>query len=460
MQGKYQASSEAVSFIGNDKLAIGTSAGVSVLDIVTSTKNNNLSTKIETAKDGLSTNAMNNGHYFNTVVKDMNLPSAYENIGITWVESGLSSNINLADGAVTRPEGADVSGELKASLKGSFRGKQVTGTKDIAVTVKKVVPTVAVTSTIELTNDFRGGYMSAGANGKVASLNKEGSKGGIYILESDATSLNFFVGDNNDSDGKKYHEFGGEEDGIAVGYTKDNQVVAVTTLGNIYRYTVNAKDDMTESQKIVQAEGISTKSAIFNASKTKLALLTYNASDEFTTKIYDISADGTVVFSNDIAMEKLTYNGEIAMTEDASIIYTRSEGDVLNAQNGTAHTSHVIGERIRGIYYVNNTLYSASSTGKLTAFADGDLSKSGTVSDTAHNGRTYMIKEVGEKLYIFLYTKNIVDGGVSIVNKETLEELNFIPSKTAYRGAVSADGKSVYFFSFTKPRTLNYTKLP
>ena len=71
-----------------------------------------------------------------------------------------------------------------------------------------------------------------------------------------------------------------------------------------------------------------------------------------------------------------------------------------------------------------------------------------------------MIKEVGEKLYIFLYTKNIVDGGVSIVNKETLEELNFIPSKTAYRGAVSADGKSVYFFSFTKPRTLNYTKLP
>jgi len=454
IQGKYDATSEHVAFLGNDKLVIGKGSGLAVLDVTTTTENINLATKIELAKEGLHNKAINNGNYFNTVVKDMKLPTSYENINIAWTSNLPIGNLNPADGNVTRTD-SDASGELTATLLGAFRGQEVTGNKAFDLTVKKIVPTTDVTSSLDLTDDFRGGYMSAGVNGKVASLNKEGDEGGIYILDSDATTLSFYVGDIATG----YHKFGGKEDGIAVSYTKENQVVAVTTLGNIYRYTIGGMNNITESQKISQAEGISTKSAVFNSLRTKLAVLVSDESDNYTTKIYDIAGDGTVTHNSDIAMEKLVYNGEIAINDDASVIYTRSDGDVVNAQDGTTHTSHVIGERIRGIYYVNDTLYATDSTGKLTAFAGGDLS-SNTKTDTGHNGRAYMIKEVGDELFIFLYAKNTTDGGVSIVNKATLEELRFIPAKTAYRGTVSANGKGVYFFSYTKPRKLNYTRLP
>ena len=453
--------SKDVAFLDTDSLAIisGNNA-LSVLDITTTTENISLSSKIALAMDGLNESTINSGGYFNAVTNDLTLNSNYENIDIAWSESGLSTNLLLPDGTVTRPaiDTENRFGNLSALLSATFRGDEVTDNKAFDITIRKLVPTSDVTSTLDLNKDFRGGYMSVGANGKVASLNKDGDDGGLYILDSDGANFNFYVGDMNSSDGETYHKFGEAEEGIAVGYTKENQVVAVTTIGNIYRYTVNGMNDITESQKITLSDE-NTHSAVFNSSKTKLAILVSDESDNFTTKIYDIADDGTVEFSQDIAMEKLEYNSELAINDDASIVYTRSEENIVNAQNGTIHTSFTVGERVRGLFYVNDTLHVTNSTGKLFSFANGNLS-SDTKHDSGHNGRIYMIKEVGEELFVFLYASGAEDSGVSIVDKTTLEEIHFISSIKAYRGAVSADGKSIYTFNYTSPRKLSYINLP
>ena len=462
VEGLYAQGARAATFVDNDKLAITDGdKTISLIDVTTTTKNLNLARKIELAKNGLNKDSINAGGYLDAVIKDISLNPTYENINIAWSESGLSTNIVLPEGNVTRGA-SDVVGTLTASLSATFRDANENGNKDLNITIRKDSPTTDVTSTLDLNNNFRGGYMSVGANGKVVSVNKDGDEGGIYILNSDDTTLSFYVGDMNASnDNETYHKFGEKEDGLAVAYTKKDQVVAVTNIGNIYRYTINGENTITETQKITLATGMTPKSAVFNSTSTKLAVLISDASANYTTKIYDIAVDGTVTLNSDVAMEKLVYDSEIAIKDDASVIYTRSEGDVVNAQEGTTHTSHTINEKIRGLFYVNDTLYSTDSIGKLRVFAGGDLS-SYTEHTVGHNGRGYMIKEAGDKLYIFLYSgRDTIDGGVSIVNKTTLEEERFIPAKKAYRGAVSADGKDVYFFSYDKaPRSLNFTRLP
>jgi hypothetical protein len=452
IQGKYNATSETVAFVGNDKLAIGEGTGIAILNIATTTENNNLASKIASAKNGLNYSSINNGNYFNSTVKDMNLPKSYENVNIAWTSTLPVGNLNPADGNVTRPEvgSENVSGVLTAILSSTFRGEEVKSNKALNITVKKLVPTVAVTSTFPLTNSFRGGFMSVSENNKVASLNKDGNVGGIYILDKDnnaGATFHLF----NDSDTA--------EDGISVSYILENQIVAVTNAGNIYRYTVNGANALTEIQKITLSAQEKVSAATFNSDRTKLAILVSDESGNYKTKLYDIAGDGTVTYKNDVDMKKLSYSSQFAINDDASIIYTRSEGEVINAQDGATHTSVTIDERVAGVWYVDNKPYVTTRTGKIITFANANLTGAKTETDTGHNGRIYTLAEANGKLFAFLYAKNTDDGGISILDAISLEELQFIPAKATYKGAVSADGTKVYSFNYNKPRNLSYINL-
>ena len=466
VQGKYDASSEAITFIGNDKLAMLDGAKkITILDVSVTTKNNNLVAKIKSAKEGLNENTINGGRLFNAVLEDVFLSDKHEDIAISWSSTVNASYLNIDNGTVTRPEigMSDATGKLTAALSASFRGQDETDSKEINIIIPKHVPETEVTKSIPLSDDFEkhGGYMDTNSGGLLATLFTEerddNEIGGIFILKSDGDDFDFYVGDTDISDGETYHKYDEKGDGIAVAFTKENQVTVVSTGGFIYRYTINAANDMTKSQKIA-VEG-QILSAGFNEAKTKLGILTLKDGNNIT-RIYDIDNNGTIMFNKNIAMQALDYDEKMTINNDASIVFAISGGEenIVNSQKGNIHTSHTSAVEFKGLTYLNNTLYVTDKAGIINAFTNGDLSQNKR-TQALHQGRIYTLKEAAGKLFVFIYDKKS-DGGISILNKNTFEELHFIPANSLRRGEVSPDGKSVYYFQRNKPKNLSYINLP
>lgn len=464
-------SAEAVAFINNEKIAVAHSDyNVTVLDVVTTNTNINLDSKITQAKKELNQASINHDRPFDIVLKDLLLSQSYENVDISWAEAGLSSYLALPDGGVTRPAigQTDAVGTLTASLSASFRNEVKSGTKAFDLKIRKLVPESTITKSIPLSDDFEkhGGQMSTGPNGLLAVLltdeRDDNDKGGVFILQSNGDDFDFYIGDTDITDGETYHKFDEKGDGLAVAFTQDDQVVVATSGGQIYRFTINRANDIATTQKItLTAE--ETLAAAFNTAKTILAVLVVDDSENYQTLIYDIDGTGALAFNRAADMEPLSYEDKLAISDDASIIFTISGDDenIVNAQQGEAHTSFAAEAEIKGLTYLENILYATDEEGTLNGFAAGNLS-SNTITKALHSGRIYTVEEADGKLFVFLYVKKDSDegGGVSILDKNTLEEVHFIPAKGLRRGGVSPDGKSVYFFKRTEPKNISYIQLP
>ena len=457
---------EAVAFVDNDNVAIAYNGRhIAILNIETTQKNNNLSSKLEQAKKELNEGAINNNRPLDMVLDDLTLSTKHEEIAISW-ESTLSTNyLKLPDGNVTRPSigEEDITGVLTATLSASFRGNTQTDSKNFDVKIRKLVPTSSITKSIDIPDDFEkhGGYMAAGPDGLLASLftveKNDNKKGGVFIFKSDGDDFDFHVGNENN-----HTQFEEDGDGLAVAFIGTDQVLAVSSGGHIYRYTVNGANDMIQSQKISLGSE-ETFAAGFNDAKTKLAVLVEDASENHTSMVYNIAGDGTVSFDKNISMKKLNYEDKLAINDDASIVFSVSGDDenIVNAQEGATHTSFAAATEIKGMTYISGILYATDEDGVINSFPNGDLTSS-TQTPAIHAGRIYTVSEADDKLFVFLYVKKggDNDGGITILDKTTLEEVHYIPARGLRRGTVSSDGKSVYFFKRTKPKNMSYIELP
>ncbi len=453
---------ESVVFVDNNNVAVGYNGRhIAVLNLETTQKNNSLSSKLEQAKKELNADSINNNKSLDSVLNDLTLSTAYEDVAISWTTTLDTGYLMLPDGNVTRPVvgEADIPGTLTALLSATFRADVATDEKEFDIKIRKLVPETEVTASLSLSDDFEkhGGYMATNSGGLLASLltveKDDNKKGGVFIFKSEGTNLISY--DGNETTHQQFDEDG---DGLAVAFTTENQIVAVSSGNAIYRYTINGQDDMVQSQKVILVAE-ETIAAGFNDAKTKLGVLIKDASGNYTTKLYTIEGNGAIAFDSDVAMETLNYEDKLALNDDASIIFSISGDDenIVNAQAGATHTAYPADTEIKGMTYMSDVLYASDENGMINSFPNGDLTAV-TKTTSIHAGRIYTIKEADDKLFVFLYDKK--GGGVTILDKTTLEEVHYIPAKGLRRGAVSPDGKSVYFFKRIEPKNISYIKLP
>jgi hypothetical protein len=460
-----EAGSRDVAFINNTQVAVLTSnTSIAVLDITSTTDNINLDAKMALALDGLNTASINGGGYFNAVIQDLVLTPNYENVTIAWSESGLSNNLDVTNGAVTRPlaAGTDAAGVLTANTSASFRGDSYADSKDFDITVRKTPESLPVASVVQ-TADNSSDYMAVNVDGNimVAPVRFENSNddrvygfnsvevvGGQPELRSGTADIP-----------KTYRD---TESLVGVGIYGSNVIgvsAAVGDTGQARIFTVVMDDagilENTENNSINITSGKPLKVG-FNPAQSIAGIMIQKEDESYITEIYSIAADGTLILERTIAMEAgIEYKsyGPPAINDTGTAVYQR-DGDnvILSTSDGATAAAAVV--EIARVWFYNDQVFVNTYEGNITSFNASLDEASRQEFSTGTGGRMYGAagREIDGTHYLFIPVQRSADDALNgiyqleIKADGSLKEVALsVKEEGADRMAVSGDGDTVFF---------------
>jgi hypothetical protein len=472
VQGTYKADGvRDVEFMDNDKLAIVSSRnGMSVLDISITTQNNSLDAKIETAKAGLNEASMNGGGLFDAVIKDLALSKSYENVSINWTQSGLSTNIKLPDGNVTRPAvgSADVSGELTANLKATFRGEEKTGTKNFTINVRKTPADLGDAKSVE-TASIGSQYMAVNADGSITV---------VPVEYEDAAKKEFYglISFKLDANGVPVHVTGTKD--VPKAYTASESIAGVGISGDyVIGVTLDEADvskarifttalaadatmgDTITNEIALGANPIYRGGVGFSEDKSKIAVMIKDETTEkYTAKIFSVNASGVLTEETAITMDPdaaySTY-GPPVVNNDGTAVYQRTGDSVIKSTAGNPKATEAPVNEVARIFSNNNFIFVPTYEGNIVTL-DMDLANEKSFG-TGTGGRMYAadanenylyvpVQRAGDSAYNGIYQLEIGDDG-------SLTEKAFT-NITAGGDRLAVGGGNVYF-SLRKKKSMN-----
>lgn len=494
-----EEASRDVAFIDDSKVVyISSRNGMSVIDIEETTGNVNLDVKIDLALKGINRATVNGGGYFNAVIKDLTLSSAYENVGIAWSKTGLDGNLEIdaanEKGIVTRPvQGSvDVAGKIKADVSASFRSDAaVTGEKEFDVSVRKIPDTLPESQGVQ-TADNSAQYPAGNVDGSifVAPVRfKNTEDNNVYgfntveIVASGAPELRSGTADipktyanNEDIVGVGIHGSN------VIGVSKASTYGGASGQARIFTVAMDATGIMAEtvlnSISITSGEPISRGTG-FNADQSIVAVAIRKPDESLITEIYSVNAAGEITFVRTIAMKPDTeygFHGPVAVNSDGTSIYQKISGNtgVIRSTAGGQHTTVELEETAR-VWYYNGRLFVNTYEGNVATYSDDLSEASKKLFSTGTGGRMYggAGREINGKHYYFLPVQRAGDlNGVyqlEIQADGSLKEVALSKSPSDADGpdrfTMSDDGTTL-FYSYrvrkgdNKGRWLGAVKLP
>ena len=439
------------AFVANDKLAIVSSRnGISVLDIATTTTNNNLDAKLLLAKEGLNKASMNHGADFDVVIRNMSLSKSFENVNIEWTQSGLGTNLVLPNGDVTRPAKgtADISGALSAALSATYRGVEKTESKDFSINIRKTPKTLAIAKSILA---GRAQYMASNRDGStlVAPIEGADKKYGI---------ASFSVNSAGDLSAVSTPVHAADEYIVGVGITPNQQnAIAVAAgekgstkegKGRIYLMALDANGSLGAEGTSVDITGTPQK-VEYSDDGQYAAVMIKESDDTFITKIFS-----TVALANTATLDMGTnadYKdyGPAAVNHDGTKVFQR-DGEKVYAIDATGVYAETTVEDIARVWAGKGRIYVHTYHGTIHRF--NGMLKDEKIFDTGTGGRMYggEIRSIGGKDYLIVPVQRSSADANGIyyleISSSGLKETAFShQADGADRMAVSGDGLRVFF---------------
>lgn len=454
-----------VAFLNNEQIALPNEANsLAVLDISKTGKNINLEAKSALALENLNYSTINGGGLFSAVISDVALSSSYENVAITWSETGLTGSLDATNGAVTRPtmESVDVSGTLTANTSASFRGETVEDSKDFALTVRKE-PALLPEPVAVQTADNSSQYMASNNDGDIMIAP-------VRFENADEVNVYGFIGVkvNNGQPSistgtaelpKTYRD---TESLVGVGITGSYAIGVSAALGDtgqarIFTASLNGNgvmnDSETSSVDITSGEPLKVG---FNPDQDLAAVMIQKEDESFITEIYAIDGSGSLSLVNTIvnaAAEYKTY-GPPAITDDASMTYQRDgESVVMTSADGQTTASAVVIEIAR-VWYYKGVVFVNTYEGNIVTFNENLDESSRKIFSTGTGGRMY--GAAGRTLngtdYLYIPVRSSADENVNgiyqleILSDGSLKEIAFSKDVGGpNRMTVSGDGDTVFY---------------
>ncbi len=459
IQGVYDTPARSATFISNDKLA--TTDGKYLISVINITKTNNnisLAKKIQTAKNTLNKDKINSGGDFDAVIKNLSLSTAYENVNISWSENGLGTNLLLPDGNISRPanDTTDVSGVLSAGLLASFRGEDVTGTKDFNINIRKTPANLGTAKTTELGN-----------RPDVIAVNKSGTIAISSVIFNDLADNNktrygvasFVVpADENMTEATTAKIYHPKHEIKGLGISGTNAIIIDNngSTGNIFSVAL--------ANDALMADSISINTAIlsgepkrvdFNSDKSLAAVLIQTAEKKILVEIYDTDTMTQIGSAIDMGDHNY-YTGwqPLAINEDASRIYLReSSGGILHAIDSSATEINSVdtgGWSL--IVHAFSRVFAIVNNGTILSFNEdlGDMKKYSTGVGSYILGAGTGIKDGNNYLYFGSYRSDSATQGVyqlKINDDGTLNEIAFAKQSDRVYGMTNSSDNNKVFFS-------------
>ena len=457
--------SRDAAFIGNSQVAIfNGDNSIAVLNITSTTDNINLDAKMALALDGLNAASINGGGYFNAVIQDMVLSPNYENITIAWSESGLSNNLDVTNGAVTRPlaTGTDATGVLTAEVNASFRGDSTTNSKDFNITVRKTPESLPVANVVQ-TADNSSQYMAANVDGNimVAPVRFENADNeNVYGFNSIEVVNGQPELRSGTADIPK--TFVNTESLVGVGIYASNVIGVSAAIGDtgqarIFTVTMSntgiLENNTNNSINILSGEPLKVG---FNSDQSMAGVMIKKEDESYVTEIYAVDVNGILTLERTIAMEsgaEYKSYGPPAINESGTAVYQR-DGDnvILSTSDGTTASAAVV--EIARVWFYNEQIFVNTYEGNITSFNVSLDENSRQEFSTGTGGRMYGAagREIDGRHYLFIPVQRSADETLNgiyqleIQADGSLKEIAFSAKEEGVdRMTVSGDGDTVFF---------------
>ncbi len=445
------------AFLSNDQLAVvNDQNSIAVLNVTTTTGNNNLDAKIALAKESLNKDTINGGGYLNAVIKDITLSDSYENIAISWSENDLADNLRLSDGNVTRPaeDASDVSGNLTATFSATFRDVTKTDTKVFPVNIRKLPQTLPVPNVLEITGTGIQ-YMAANSDGSIMVAPVRGT---FLIDDENVTKYGM----------ASYAVSAGGEISVATQqrlYAEDEEIVGVGINGSS-AFGVAAKEASGRIFSIAVAgngvlggavlNSVDITSGIpqkveWNSDQSLAVVLIKEADDTFIAEVYDTSL--TLQRTIDMGTHEYASYGPAGMNDAGTRVYQRDGDNVYAIASDGTQIATVAVEEVARVWTAFNRVFVTTYDGNLFSF-DEDLADQ-KIFSTGTGGRIYgaegRVVDGVNYLYLPVQRSDEALNGIyqlRVLEDGSLEEVAFSQNDSgADRMAVSGDGNRI-FFSF------------
>lgn len=457
--------SQDVAFIGNSQVAIlASSTSITVLDITSTTDNTNLDAKMALALDGLNAASINGGGYFNAVIQDMVLSPNYENVTITWSEAGLSNNLDVTSGAVTRPlvAGMDAAGVLTANTSASFRGDSYSDSKEFDITVRKTPESLPVASVVQ-TADNSSDYMATNVDGnimvapvrfenanddRVYGFNSVEVVGGQPVLRSGTADTPKTYRDTESLVGVGI--YGSNVIGVSAAVGDAGQARIFTVImddAGILEDSVNNTIDITSGKPLKVG---------FNSDQSIAGVMIQKEDESYITEIYSIANNGTLTLDRTITMEpgaEYKSYGPPAINNTGMVVYQRDGDNVIMSAFGGETASAAVVEIAR-VWFYNDQVFVNTYEGNITSFNASLDEASRQEFSTGTGGRMYGAagREIDGTHYLFIPVQNSANATLNgiyqleIKADGSLKEVALsVKEEGADRMAVSGDGDTVFF---------------
>lgn len=465
-----ESGSRDVSFVSDDQIAIINGRNsLAIIEITNTEENLNLTAKMDQALGSLNRASINGGGYLNAVIKDLTLIDHYENINITWSESGLTETLDVNDGSVVRPLGSesDVNGQLIANVNASFRGDVFDDSKSFDLTIRKVPMELSEAITIQTANNSSQ-YMAVNSDGDimVAPVRfKNSNDDTVYGFVSLKLSNGALTIASGTEDTPK--TFVETESLVGVGIYGDSIIGISAAVGDvesarIFTVAVDSGGVMANvtTNSVLITTGVPLKVG-FNKEQSIAAVMIKKDDGSFITEMYSIVRGGAIVLIRTIDMMDAEYKsyGPPAINDDATVVYQRdSDNVILTASDGRVASAAV--EDIARVWFYNEHVFVNTYDGNIISF-NAELDESSRkIFSTGTGGRMYgaVGRELNGMHYLYIPLQRSSDMNsdreselhgiyqLEIQSDGSLKEIAFSKNVEGVdRMAVSGDGDTVFF---------------
>ncbi|QKJ22722.1 hypothetical protein [Poseidonibacter lekithochrous] len=458
-----------LSFVGDTILSYTQKQkqnAVVTYDIVDSKVPMTMDNKLNTALATLDKYSVNNGYSFSEVKTKLNLIPSYKDVNFTWSLSGLQSNINIANGEVTRDVSSNNSGKLIVTASTTFRDSTSTKVKQFDVTILKDSP--KITSNVEkfsqLDTAKTAGIMSkviANSNGSTvisySALDSYFKGYNLFKVEND--KLVFTDGNENNTNRLL------RDDLLNMTFKTDEKVIVVTvnsnypTFSSIYLQDVQSDNTLEEgyNTRVLTKAHIGNKgtplAANFTGDKNKVFVIRkhfdFDYSDYYAD-IYKISGN-TITKEKEIKMKSgVAYvnTKAPAINNDGSIFYQVDKNNIYKHQDDLVSSVRI--DNVIAVYYFNNRVYATTSNGIIVSYNEKLEADSRQEFNLGNEGviNNLEYRNVGAQDYLYAFASN-TNSGVYIIKvngSNEMSEFKYSSKDNTKGGTVSQDGTHIFTY--------------
>ena len=421
IQATHEVTTRDASWVDNDNIAvISDRNSLAVINVEETDINVSLAIKIALGKAGLGPASINGGGFMNAIIKDVKLPTNYENVGITWGSENsalvVGTGASLGKGVVTRPDTAstDVTGELSASLSGTFRDETFADSVSFDTTVRKMPGDLGTSSFLEVGN-VRNQYMAVSDDGSITALPtyfENASEKGFYGFTTfKLNSSDEPVVVSGTAEEPKVYNATESLAGVGI---SGNFVIGVAgddvTPANARIFTVAIDDagvmaDTVTAEKPLVGGNPKSRGVGFSEDKTKIAVMVKNeTTGAWTAEIFSVDVGtGALTVMTAIPMDssaEYKIYGPPVVSNDGLAVYQRTEASVIKSDASSENAVEVPVNEVARVFSNNNFIFVNTYEGNIHTF-DMDLTAGSEKQfSTGTGGSMYGGDVVGNYYYI------------------------------------------------------------